>query len=361
MISAKPFMALVEDTMLEVRESSTTTAVENKYKRRVNDIYARMIPAKYEFDFMKSNSSVTVSAAYSTGTLSGTIATANVTGVLTVWTTDMTGWKMKISGNDEIYTFTFATALTGTVSPVLTATIAASTSYILFQDTYSLVSDYDRLVIPPGFYYDYGGSKVSIDPKFTKDWYKSWTTSSTSLPTSYREFGRDSTNLYWQVQFTPPITTAKKISYEYIPLLTDMTEYVTGTCATAAGDATITGTTTDFVNNVSAGDAFRMDALPNDWYLVSSITSALVLELTANYPSANTTAAYTICKIPKYPVSLHLALFYGACFLSAQDQDDPVATKNYAALMVLMLDDYRKIENRYKYGRQKMTVKELYR
>jgi hypothetical protein len=363
MISQKSFTALCEDTMLEVRENSSETTVENKYKRRINDVYVRLLPMKYDFDFLKGNSSVTISAAYSTGTLSGTIATANVIGVSTVWVTGMTGWKMKISGNDEIYTFTWATALTGTVSPVLTATIATGTSYILFQDTYSMASDFDRerLVIPPGFYYDYGGSKVSLEPKFTKDWYKTWTTSSTNLPTAYRFFGRDSTNLYWQAQFTPPITTAKKISYEYIPSLIELSEYITGTCATTAGDTTVTGTGTDFLNNVSAGDAFRMDSALNDWYLVASVTDGTHLELTANYPSSKATAAYTISEVPKYPISLHLALFYGACALSAQDQDNAQSAKNYIALAESVVQDYQKMANRYKYGRQKMGVKDLYR
>ena len=363
MIAQKPFMAIVEDTMIEVRENSSETSVENKYKRRINDMYVRYIPGKYAFDFLKSSSSVTISAAYSTGTLSGTIATANITGASTVWTTGMTGWKLKISGNDEIYTFTYGSGTTATVSPVLTATIAASTSYILFQDTYSMASDFDRdmLVLPPGFFYDYGGSKVPLNPSFTKEWYKQWTTSSTTLPANYRFFGRDSTNLYWQVQFTPPITAAKKISYEYIPQLTELSEYTTGTCATTAGDETVTGTGTDFLNNVSAGDAFRMDSVVNDWYLVSSVTDALHLELTAKYPASKTTAAYTISEVPKYPIALHLALFYGGCALSSQDQDNGAAAKTWLALLEGTVTDYRKIENKFKYGRQKMGVKDLYR
>jgi hypothetical protein len=144
-------------------------------------------------------------------------------------------------------------------------------------------------------------------------------------------------------------------------MLTEMTEYVTGTCATTAGDATVEGTSTDFTNNVSAGDAFRIDSAPNDWYIVSSITDADTLELTAAYPVAKTTTAYTICKIPKYPIALHQALFYGGCGLSSMDQDNATAAKNYFALMESAINDYRKIENRYKYGRQKMKVKDLYR
>jgi len=357
-----PFTKLVEDTMLEVRENSSETAVERKYQRRVNDIYARDLPTKFDFGFMRAASSVTISAVYSTGTVSGTSASTTITGASTVWVTGHTGWKMKINGNDEVYTFTWTNATSGTLSPALTATIAASTTYVLFQDTYSLASDYDRLVIPPGFYYDYGGSKVQISEKFNKDWYKGWTASSTLLPVSYRVFGRDSTNLYWQVQFSPPITTGKKISYEYYPSLADMTEYTTGTCATTAGDATITGTSTDFTNNVAAGDAFRMDSRPNDWYLVSSITTATGLELTANYPSTISTAAdYTICKVPKLPVGLHLALFYGACGLSCQDQDDDSSAKNFLSLYEKTVVQFKVSENRQKFGRQRMTVKDMYR
>ena len=140
-----------------------------------------------------------------------------------------------------------------------------------------------------------------------------------------------------------------------------MTEYTTGTCATTAGDATVEGTGTNFLTNISPGDAFRMDSASNDWYLVSSVTDADTLELTVAYPSSKTTAAYTISEVPKYPISLHLALFYGACFLSAQDQDNLQLAKNYISLAENVVTDYQKASNRYKYGRQKMGVKDLYR
>ena len=358
-IAHKPFTAIVEEVMLEVRENSTEAAVERKYQRRVNDIYARELSQK-DFDFLKTSNSITVGAAYSTGTISGSSGSTSVTGSGTTWTNTHTGYKLKISGNDEIYTFTYASGTTGTVTPALTADISAD-SYIMFQDTYSLASDFDRFAIPPGMFYDYGGSRVSISPQFPKDWYQTWTTNSTNLPTHYRLFGRSSSTLYWQVQVTPPITAAKKLSYEYYPLLTEMTEYITGTCATTAGDATITGTSTDFVNNVSAGDAFRMDSAPNDWYIVSSVTDATHLELSAAYPVTKTTAAYTICKIPQMPVSLHLAIFYGACSLSSQDQDNATAAKTYQALYQKTITDYMANQSKGKLGRQVMRVKEKYR
>ena len=365
-ISQKPFTALVEDTMLEVRENSSEASVERKYQRRVNDVYVRLLPIKYDFDFLRASSSLTIASAYSTGTVTIdiSVSTTAVVGIATVWTTAMTGYKMKINGNDEIYTFTYASGTTGTISPAYTGSADATTAtYILFQDTYSMASDFesDRLVVPPGFYYDYAGSKVQLNPLFSKEWYKTWTTNSNNLPTNYRFFGRDTSNLYWQVQFTPPITAAKKISYEYIPALVEMSEYTTGTCATTAGDATVTGTGTDFVNNVSAGDAFRMDSASNDWYLVSSVTDGTHLKLTANYPSVKTTAAYTISEVPKYPVALQLAIFYGACFLSAQDQDNAVSVKTYFTLAEGVVQEYQKLTNRSKYGRQKMKVKDLYR
>ena len=46
----KPFTAIVEDAILEMREKSTDSTVEKKYQRRVNDVYMFDIPLNFEFD-----------------------------------------------------------------------------------------------------------------------------------------------------------------------------------------------------------------------------------------------------------------------------------------------------------------------
>lgn len=359
-IAQSPFTKIVEDVMLEVRENSSEAAVENKYKRRVNDVWARDLFSKNDFDFMSRVGTLTIPAGYTTGTASIGISGTAVTGVGTTWTAAMTGYKIRFFGNQDIYTFTYLSATTGTISPAFSGDAAISGGqYMIFQDTFSLAGDYDRMVDPPGFYYDYYNARVTLLRKMTPDWYKMWSTVRSLFPMYYRPFGRSSDNLYWQVQFAPPILHTKYIYYEYIPTFSDMKEYTVGTCATTAGDATVTGTATDFVNNVKAGDAFRKDLYVNDWYLVSSVTDATHLELTSAYPISSVTGAYTCCDVPQCPVSLQLAIFYGACALSLQDQDNPGA-KNFFAMYTNAVQEYQQVESKMKAGKQRMKVHDMY-
>jgi hypothetical protein len=104
-----------------------------------------------------------------------------------------------------------------------------------------------------------------------------------------------------------------------------------------------------------------MDSAPQDWYLVASVTDATYLELTAAYPTTNGVSAnYTVSSVPQIPVSLQLALFYGACAMSSQDQDNQNSAKNYLGLYAAQIIAYKTIENKMKAGKQRMKVKDLY-
>ena len=360
-IAQIPFTKIYEDVMLEVRENSTEASVKNKYRRRVNDVYARDLFAKNDFDFMSRIGTVTIPAGYTTGTASVAAGGTAVAGVGTTWTTAMTGYKFRFFGNQDIYTFTRTSNTTGTISPAFSGDAAISGGqYLIFQDTYSLAGDYDRMVDPPGFYYDYYNARVSLFRKLTPDWYKLWSTVRSLFPMYYRPFGRSSDNLYWQVQFAPPILHTKYIYYEYIPTFADMKEYSNGTTTTTAGSTVVNGTGCDFTNNVSAGDAFRKDAYTQDWYLVAAVNSPTQLTLTAPYPIATTNTAYTCSNVPQCPVSLQLAIFYGTCALSAGDQDDDTSAKNFMSLYLTAIQEYQQIENRMKMGKQRMKVKDSY-
>lgn len=362
-IAQMPFTKIFEDVMSEVRENSTESSVENKYKRRVNDIYVRDLPSKQEFDFLRKEGTFTLAAAYDTGTITTSVNSTALTGSGTTWTSTMTGYKIKISGNDEIYTFTFTNTTTGTLNTNFTGSAAlGGASYIIYQDTYNLASDYDRVIDPPGFYYDYSQSKTYIDQKFHKDWFKEYTTQESQLPDGWRFVGElDSTNQYWRVQIGPPVSTSRIIKYEYVPLLTEMSEYTTGTCSATAGNTTIYGTSTDFTNNVIVGDAFRFDSRVNDWYIISATNSATSLTLTSAYSTSVTNGNYTICKIPRLPIKLQLALFYGACMLSSQDQDNEKARSIFENLYKQTIGEYIAETNRIKYGKQRIIVREVYR
>lgn len=360
-IAQSPFTKIYEDAMLEVRENSTEASVKSKYRRRVNDIYCRDLFSKRDFDFMTRIGTITIPAGYSTGTISITAGGTAVTGSGTIWTSAMTGYKLRFFGNQDVYTFTRLSNTTGTIFPAFSGDADISGgSYIIFQDTFNLAEDYDRLNDPPGFYYDYFNARVLMNRKLANDWYKFWSTVRSLFPMYYRQFGRSSDNLNWTVQFAPPILKNKVIYYEYIPIYTEMKEYTTGTCATTAGSTTVTGIGTDFVNNVSAGNAFRKDSSSQDWYIISSVDSVTQLTLTAAYPTTTTTSAYTCCDIPQIPVSLQQAIFYGTCALSLQDQDNEAAAKNYFSLYSVKINEYQQIESRMKMGRQKIRVRDLY-
>lgn len=360
-IAQSPFTKIYEDVMLEVRENSTEASVKNKYKRRVNDIYARDLFSKNDFDFMTRIGTLTIPAGYTTGTASIASGGTAVTGSGTVWAASMNGYKIRFFGNQDIYIFTYVSPTSGTVSPAFSGDAAISGGqYMIFQDTFSLADDYDRVIDPPGFYYDYYNARVTLLRKMTPDWYKMWSTVRSLFPMYYRPFGRASNNLYWQVQFAPPILHNKFIYYEYIPTFVDMKEYTTGTAATTAGSAIVTGTGTDFVNNVNTGDAFRKDAYTQDWYIIASVDSPTQITLTAPYPITTATGAYTISDVPQIPVSLQLAIFYGACALSLQDQDNEAAAKNFYTLYSTAIQEYQQVENRMKMGKQRMRVKDMY-
>mgnify|MGYP001176774361 CR=1 FL=1 len=362
-IAQMPFTKIVEDVMSEVRENSTETSVENKYKRRVNDIYVRDLPSKQEFDFLRKEGSFSLIANYHTGTVTTSVNSTMVTGLGTTWTSAMTGRLIKISGNDEIYTFTVTNSTTGNLNTTFTGNESLDgAAHNIYQDTYNLASDYDRVIDPPGFYYDYSMAKVTINQKLHKDWYKQYTTAECQLPDGWHIPGQlDSTNQYWRIQVGPPVSTARVIKYDYIPLFSELSEYTTGTASSTAGITTIHGISTDFVNNVIVGDAFRFDSRVNDWYIISATTSSTSITLSSSYPTTISSGTYTISKIPKLPVKLQMALFYGACMLSSQDQDNDRARAIFDKSYKETIGEYIALTNRIKMGKQRMKVKDMYR
>jgi hypothetical protein len=74
-----------------------------------------------------------------------------------------------------------------------------------------------------------------------------------------------------------------------------MNIYSTGTCAFALGDATVTGTGTNFLANVNVGDQIGTGPNPSKWYTVLSVTSDVALELTSNFGEANVATTSYIC------------------------------------------------------------------
>lgn len=72
---------------------------------------------------------------------------------------------------------------------------------------------------------------------------------------------------------------------------------LTGTVATTTGDATVTGTTTEFLTEVSNGDTIVIGA---NTYVVLSVTDDLALELTSNALANASGVTARVAQKPKY-------------------------------------------------------------
>lgn len=347
----KPFTQIYEDVKLEMRDASSEQAVVNKFKRRVNDIYVRDLPAKFEWDWLRASSYITLLPAYKVGTAEVTNGSASVIGIGTTWTAAMTGMKFTVPSTNEIYTFTRTSAVAGTISPVYQGATNASAGYAIFQDTYTLASDFGRPTTHPGFFYDYGSGRVELQWLDDTAWYKYYTTQTSQFPTFWRECPiRTSLGLY-QVQVTPPVDTGRILSYEYTKALPEMVDFSTGTASTTAGSTSVT-TSSDYSTSITAGQYFRANA-DGTWVKITAVSGAS-LTLESGYPSLNTTATYTVSDAPAMPYAFHEALFYGACLLTAKEQGDKSSMQFYTAAYIKAMDMNMATRNRKRYGQQYM-------
>ena len=356
MLYVKPFSQIVDDVMLEMRDNSTETSVRNKYKRRVNDVYVRDVPSRFEWDWLHKTGQITLQASYDTGTVSVVQGSASVVGTGTVWTSAMSGMKFTVPSDNEIYTFTYTGATTGTLDKVYLGSTNTAADYLIFQDTYTLASDYNKPTNEPGFFYDYSQGRPKLKWKEDEWFMKHYTTVTAEFPLNWREFpDKTSTGLY-QVQIMPPVDTARLVSYEYIRAQAEMQE-VLGTAA-AGCTATKILTSTNLYGLISVGQYLRVDvnaqwvkvlAIDPDTTILNGITvDTLIIPATLGQ-------TITICDVPGMPFQLQEALFYGACYLTATEQESKSATSWLQAyLRAIDLDMSRR--NRKRFGRQYMKL-----
>jgi len=322
-----PFTELFERVKNEeLRDKSADTQSEDKYKSTINDTYRLWIPSEFEFNAYKKTTSITTSADYNTGTVAVTDGSASIVGTDTVWTASHSDMLIYIKSGHEIYTFTRTGATTGTIDRVYIGDTDTDSTYIIFKRRYSLASDFWRPVtVEPDhgtFYYYKNGVRVDLIPKWSEEWGQQ-NYYSPGIP-AYYHIVFDSGVPY--VEIAPVDTDSRTIFYDYVPYLTPMVEYTTGTVSVTNGDATVTGSGTDFLSNVSAGDWFRIDAdgigSSSVWYEVSSVTNATSLELTSTYAGTTVSGkAYTISEEPTLPPIFHPLIIAKASLDRAGDRD----------------------------------------
>jgi len=356
MLYVKPFSQIVDDVMIEMRDAATDTATRNKYKRRVNDVYVRDVPSRFEWDWLHKTGQITLQASYDMGTVSVVQGSNSITGTGTTWTSAMTGMKFIVPSDNEIYTFTYTGATTGTLDKNYLGDTNSANTYLIFQDTYALASDYSKPTNEPGFFYDYSQGRPKLDWKNDEWFMKHYTTVTAEFPLNWRELPDLSSTGLYQIQIMPPVDTVRLVSYEYIRAQYEMQE-VTGSAASGCTSTKIL-TSVNLNGLISVGQFLRIDAngqwvkieaIDPDTTVLNGITvDSLIIVATAGQ-------SITISDVPQMPYQFQIALFYGACYLTAVEQESKSASNHMQAyLRALDLDMARR--NRKRFGRQYMKL-----
>lgn len=308
---------------------------EDYAKGLINDVYARTIPRMVDWDPLVKESVLSMTAYYNTGTASVSAGSTSVTGSGTTWTSTMVsadGYKIKFAGNDNIYDFDYASATTATISPALSQdTDLTSASYHIFKDEYQLASDFNRLLINGSIYRYSGGRVVDIIMECPRDKFREEFSPSATDPIKRAMLTRThATTGNRLIRVNPPPKTAYVYPYEYVQLVTPMTDYNTGSVEVTNASATVTGTDTFFLANAAAGDYFRVDSngLGNSskWYKISSVDSNTQLTLDSNFGEYTESGVeYHVSKIPSaLPYPFHEFILYEAVVKVTVEQGDAV-------------------------------------
>lgn len=325
-----PFSELFERLMSLAKIDSFNN--EDFAKGLINDAYTRSLPGLNDWNPLITEGYLTMSAYYSTGTVAISAAGTALTGTGTTWTSGMTtnnGWKIKFAGVDNIYSFTYLSATTATISPALEgATNLSGATYKLFRDEYALASDFDRFLKNGSIYVQQGGRTYNTIGELPRDQFREEFMPDPSDPIFRAMLTRVNSSGYRMVRLNPPPQTAKVYPYEYIPKLAPMSEYTTGTVAVTNASTTVTGTGTQFSSNVVAGQYFRVDSIgqgdSSKWYQIANVTSATQITLSSAYlDSAESGTDYTICSAPTgLPTEFHEFILYEAVSVATASSAD---------------------------------------
>src|SRR3990167_3401065 len=326
----RPITEIVEVCQNElVREQAI--GEQAKYFGMCNQIYANDLPGTLPENFIKKEAYITLVADYTTGTVTVGTGTSNIIGSSTSWTSaNSDGRLIEISGRDTIYRVTFAAGTSITFQDSLTWTAASGSglTYTLYTDRYTLASDFSHMLADdpddPHVVYRYlSGNKVYLDPLSEEEFNKN-DSSAVGMPYGYQmRWIKETAYLY----ITLAADSAEIIGYSYIPQLTTLTEYTTGTATFTTGTAVIgagspswlvnvtTGTNTYYIRNDADGTGSN-----SKWGKISSVANATALTLSAAWAfTSGTGITYTISEVSKWPSRFDDAILYKAALIADPD------------------------------------------
>ena len=326
----RPYTEIFEVSAQElVREKAS--GEEAKYQGMVNQIYSNDLSAILPEEFIKKEAYITLVEDRTTGTVTIGTGTTNIIGSGTSWTSaNSEGRLIEISGKDHIYRVTFVAGTDLSFQDSLTWTAASGSglTYTLYTDRYTLASDFSHMLADstddPHVVYRYlGGNKVFLEPLNEEEFLKQ-DSSSVGTPWGYLvKWIRETAYLY----ITLAADSAEIIGYSYLPQLTTLTEYTTGTATFTTGTAVVASAAASWLVNVSTGTNtyyIRNDAdgtgSNSKWGKISSVANATALTLSAAWAfTSGTGITYTISEVSKWPARFDDAILYKTALILDPD------------------------------------------
>lgn len=325
----RPFTEIFEVAQNElVREGASNQ--EDKYKGIVNQVYLNELPSLLPEEYIQKDAFLTLVSEYTTGTVTIGSGTVGVLGASTVWTSADTNKLIKISDFNRINRVTFSNSTLFTFNNSLTWVEAsgASLNYHLFQDRYALASDFAYMVADeqedPNVVGRYvSGTQLFLTP-YNNDQFD-------------RLFSGIIGDLYgytvkW-INETPYLLTlsapsvADILSYKYIPQLTTLTEYTTGTVTFTNTTAVIaaggplwtaninTSANTYYIRNDADGTGSS-----SKWAKITTVLNDTALTLSAAFGfTSGASITYTISEVSKWPARFDDSILYKTCLIVDPD------------------------------------------
>jgi hypothetical protein len=330
-IGVIPFTELYERLLNLGRIDSPNNA--DYAKGIINDAYTRTLPRVEDWQMIVKERNIQMVASYNTGTTTVTVGSTSVTGTNTVWLAAQTanaGYKIKFSGNRDVYEFEFVSATSATITPSLSApNDLADVNYVLFKDEYDLEDDHDRFLKNGSVYVKSDGRIQDVIKEVPRDMFQEDFAIGVSDP--IRRCLQTRVNAVTgakMLRVNPPPKTAYNYPYEYMRKISPMSEYSTGTVLVTNADTAVVGTDTFWASNVSAGDYIRVDANgiaeSSIWYKIATVTDDENIILESAYGEATETLMdYSASGSPTiFPSEFHEFILYDGLVIVGGEQGD---------------------------------------
>ena len=351
----RPFIEIVEVCQNElVREAASNQ--ENKFKGFVNQVYLNELPALLPEEFIRKEAFITLAAEYTTGTVTVGSGTSGILGSSTSWSSIHDDYLIQVGGYNRIYRMSFNadTLLDFQNSLSWVESSGTGLSYALYQDKYALPSDFAYMVEDdpedPNVISRYvSGAPLFLDPLSNDQFERTF---SGIIGDVWAYTVKWIAELPYLFTLSAP-STADILRFWYIPQLTTLIEYTTGTvtfatttAVIAAGSALWTANVTTALNQYYIRNDADGTGSASKWYKILSVTNNTALTLASSFGGTTGTGqTYTISEISKWPERFDDAILYKAALIADPDN---VQTNKWTGLYRESVDIDRGVESRRK-------------